>query len=447
VKDLGEPREASRFWRRNNRAFGSLPYQTDHYPKAAETNPLPRIHRTQIYRTLDDLESLRPAWEALLEDFPGATTFSTWEWLAPWWRAFGEGRELLVLAFFDESERLVGLAPLQISRRRVTSFLNLRVLGLWGDGSGDSDNLDIPVRAGWEESVTLALLEFLKKESSQWDFCEFNTMPEGSPVASCLAKQLGDRGWTAYNDQRASSAIALPETWEAYLSQLSSNERGKIRKFRNRLQNKYRVHFYRCETESEVPECLESLFKLHGKRWRTLGQPGSFESPVRRQFYYELARLLVARGQLECWMLELDGHPAAAQFGFRHGTTVFQLQGGFDPAYSADSAGYLLRAHVIEQMIARGVGRHDFLAGEAPSKACWGAQINHYLNMEFAPPLGCGSAYLHLIHGAGSSKEWLRRHLPRDAWQVLHRLNAKTTRQETAATTSMQVSEIVSAKS
>jgi hypothetical protein len=27
VKDLGEPREASRFLRRNNRAFGSLPYQ------------------------------------------------------------------------------------------------------------------------------------------------------------------------------------------------------------------------------------------------------------------------------------------------------------------------------------------------------------------------------------------------------------------------------------
>jgi CelD/BcsL family acetyltransferase involved in cellulose biosynthesis len=447
VKDLGEPREASRFWRRNNRAFGSLPYQTDHYPKAAETNPLPRIHRTQIFRTLDDLESLRPAWEALLEDFSGATTFSTWEWLAPWWRAFGEGRELLVLAFFDESERLVGLAPLQISRRRVTSFLNLRVLGLWGDGSGDSDNLDIPVRAGWEESVTLALLEFLKKESSQWDFCEFNTMPEDSPVASCLAKQLGDRGWTAYNDRRASSAIALPETWEAYLSQLSSKERGKVAYYQNRLQKKYRMHVHRCEAESEIPGCLEALFKLHRERWQALGQSGSFESAARRQFYCDLARLLNARNRLEFWLLELDRHPVAAQFGFRHGNTVFQLQEGFDLAYSADSVGYVLRAYVIEQQIAQGVRRYDFLAGEAPSKSRWATQASHYLNVQFARPLGRGSAYLHLIHGAGSSKEWLRRHLPSNAWQVLRRLNAKTTRQETAATTSMQVSEIASAKS
>jgi hypothetical protein len=32
VKDLGEPREASRSLRGNNRAFGSLPYQTAPLP-------------------------------------------------------------------------------------------------------------------------------------------------------------------------------------------------------------------------------------------------------------------------------------------------------------------------------------------------------------------------------------------------------------------------------
>jgi len=31
VKDLGEPREASRSLRRNNRAFGSLPCELTHY--------------------------------------------------------------------------------------------------------------------------------------------------------------------------------------------------------------------------------------------------------------------------------------------------------------------------------------------------------------------------------------------------------------------------------
>jgi CelD/BcsL family acetyltransferase involved in cellulose biosynthesis len=405
------------------------------------------IHRTQIFRTLADLESLRPAWEDLLAEFPGATTFSTWEWLAPWWRAFGEGRDLLTLAFFDEAENLVGLAPLQISRRQAAPLVSLRVLGLWGDGSGDSDNLDFPVRAGWEKPVAAALLEFLAKESKQWDFCEFNTMPPDSPVANRLTRLVGDRNWTAYQDERASSAIPLPETWEAYLGLLSSKERGKVAYYKNRLQKKYRMRFYRCVAEAEIPRCLETLFTLHGKRWQTLRQPGSFESAARRQFYHELASLLAARGRLEFWLLELDGHTVAAQFGFRHGRAVFQLQEGFDPAYFADSVGYVLRAHVIEQLIARGVRRYDFLAGEAPSKARWATQGGYYLNMQFAPPLARGSAYLHMIHSAGASKEWLRGRLPRNVWQVLHRLNPGKTRPEPAADTSTRVSETASAKS
>ena len=67
--------------------------------------------QVRIYETLAEIESLRPCWDQLLCEFRGATTFSSWEWLAPWWRAFGQRRLLLVLAFLDESSQLVGLAP------------------------------------------------------------------------------------------------------------------------------------------------------------------------------------------------------------------------------------------------------------------------------------------------------------------------------------------------
>jgi CelD/BcsL family acetyltransferase involved in cellulose biosynthesis len=378
----------------------------------------------RVYRTLPELESLRPAWEELLTKFPGATTFSTWEWLAPWWRAFGEGRELRVLAFFDSSATLVGLAPLAIRRRRVAPLIKLRVLSLWGDGSGDSDNLDFPVRAGWEEAVATTLFDFLEKQSRDWDFCEFNTMPADSPVASCLAKLLGERGWTTYTDRPACSAISLPETWEAYLKQLSSKERGKIAYYRNRLKRKYRVRFHRCAAE-EIYACLEALFALHGKRWQLLRQPGSFESTSRRQFYYELSRLLVAGGKLEFWLIELDGQPAAAQFGFRFGGTVFQLQEGFDPEYSVDSVGYVLRAHVIEQLISQGVRRYDFLAGESASKARWATRSGHYLSVQCSRSLRLGSAYLRMIHAAAEGKAWLRENLPRDVWRLFRGLNQK----------------------
>jgi Acetyltransferase (GNAT) domain len=379
----------------------------------------------RVYETLDELEGLRLDWEELLAEFTAATSFSTWEWLVPWWRAFGGGRQLLVLGFFDGLSRLVGLAPLSVEKRHVAPFLNLGVLCLWGDGSGDSDNLDFPVRPGYEDQVALALLDYLGKESKRWDSCELNTMPECSLVGTRLYHLLEQRSWTAYSNQSMAAAVPLPDTWEAYLSQLSPKERGKIRYYTKRLGRKYRVHLRRCASEKDLPECLETLFRLHQKRWQFLGEPGTFRLSARRQFYYEISRQFMSRGWLEFWVLEVDGKPVAAQFGFRYGDTVVQLQEGYDPDYSTDSIGYVLRAHVIKELIATGTRRYDFLSGETPSKARWAAQRHHYVNIHFAKPSTKGSVYLQIVHRAGQSKEWLRARLPQNAWQVLQKLNRK----------------------
>jgi CelD/BcsL family acetyltransferase involved in cellulose biosynthesis/SAM-dependent methyltransferase len=392
----------------------------------------------RVYKSLQELEQLRPAWDELLASFPGATTFSTWEWLAPWWCAFGDGRELLVLAFFD-GEMLVGLAPLQISRRSVAPFLSLRILGLMGDGSGDSDNLDIPVRPGYEMRVTETLLEFLKNESRWSDLCEFNTMPSDSVVAKRLAESLKARSWVLYNNRQTASAVSLPTTWKQYLQQLSPKERGKIAYYKNRLDRKYSARLLRCESQSELPPALNILFALHAKRWRSVGQQGSFEFARRRQFYQEMAAELASKNALEFWMLTLDCQPVAVQFGFRYRDTAFQLQEGFDPEYADDSVGYVLRAHVIEQSISAGVRRYDFLAGESASKTRWAAKSGHYIKLQFAEPLTLGSAYLRAIQSAAESKEWLRAHLPDKLWRWLHNVNVTIRGRQLAMTTPVSV--------
>jgi CelD/BcsL family acetyltransferase involved in cellulose biosynthesis len=382
-----------------------------------------RSLQVRVYESLSDVESLRPGWKELLSQFRGATTFSSWEWLAPWWRAFGERRRLLVLAFFNESSQLAGIAPLCVEQRRLGALVDLQVLRFWGDGSGDSDNLDFPVRPGYEDEVASALLNYLAKESRRWDYCELNTMPEASAVGNCLARHLIHRSWASYRHQHAGSAIRLPETWEAYLAQLSSKERGKIAYRRKLLEKKYQTRFYRCEKADDLGVCLETLFGLHQKRWNSIGEPGSFASAARCRFYSEMAALLMARGQLEFWFLDLNGKPAAVQFGFCYGPTFFSLQEGYDPLYSSDSVGYVLRAHVIRQLIAAGVQRYDFLAGEAASKARWDAGLTRYISIHFSRPASKGGFYLQTVNAATEGKEWLRLHLPENGWQALHWLN------------------------
>src|SRR5258707_6367506 len=99
----------------------------------------------EVYESLEHLESLRSDWDALLAEFPYATTFSTLEWLIPWWRAFAGNSRLQILAARDAALSLVGLAPLAlISYRSIGK--DLRSLRLMGDGSHDSENLHLPVR-------------------------------------------------------------------------------------------------------------------------------------------------------------------------------------------------------------------------------------------------------------------------------------------------------------
>jgi CelD/BcsL family acetyltransferase involved in cellulose biosynthesis len=382
----------------------------------------------RVYDTLDSLLTLETAWEQLLSEFPTATTFSALDWLLPWWRAFGGGQQLRVVAFFDSTSRLVALAPLSVTSHRVAGGVKLKLLRLMGDGSQDSDNLDLPVRPGFEDRFAGSLLDFLETERNPWDFVELNTLPPESPGANAFRQLLGQKKWVTTEQQKPASAIALPATWEEYGRLLSAKERGKIGLRTRRLEKKYEVRIRKCANEGEIDSLLQALYELHAKHWQLRGLTGTLHLPARRQFYGELARLLLRRGRLELWVLEVTGKIVAAQFGLRYETTVFSLQEGFDPEYAADSVGYVLRSQVLKQLIADGVRRYDFLGGADESKLRWGAQTGYYLNLRFARPLSVGAAYIQAQNYAGQGKSWLRQHLPETAWEMLHKINVGVTR-------------------
>jgi CelD/BcsL family acetyltransferase involved in cellulose biosynthesis len=381
--------------------------------------PMEASLRVRAYESLEEVEGILPAWDELLSRFPQATTFSTWEWLGSWWRAYGDGRRLRILGFFDTGERLAALAPLCLSTHGIYRTLGVRILGMMGDGTGDSDNLDFPVLPGYEEALSRALLGYLEARTDEWDVCQLNTMPDDSPAGNELLTQLTRRGWPHHVHRRPCAAIPLPETWESYLSRISGNERRKLGYYSRRLEKQHRVRFYKCRRADELAGCLEALFRLHEMRWATRREPGQLRFAARRRFYEEIGRLFLAKDWLEFWLLDLDGKPAAAQFGFRYRDAVFQLQEGYDPAHAAASVGFVLRGHVLKHLIAAGVRRYDFLGGTGPDKARFGAHLGTYLYVYFSPPGRRGRAALRLMQGIRQGKEWLRPRLKGVAWQVV----------------------------
>lgn len=382
--------------------------------------PLKESINLQTFESLEALEGIRREWELLSEGYPYSTTFSTWEWLAPWWRAFGAQDRLLALAGYS-GDCLVGLATLALSRQRAFGT-DLNFVRLVGDGTPDSDNLDIPAFPGHEVAFSQTVLGWLESHSQDWDVCQFRTLPSQSPVGHCILESLKNQGWIPYISTRPQSVIELPETWEQYGKMLSAKERGKIGLRFRKLDKKYKTEIRKCSEESELDTSLAALFELHGKHWKQRGLAGSFDIKERRQFYRELSSGLLKKNLLEFWLLKLDEQIVAAQYGFRLGKTVFSLQEGFDPAFSADSVGFVLRSQVLKALIESGVRAYDFLAGTNESKMRWGATLKSYVDIEFARPSTMGSAYLRLKTKTVETKEWLRMRLPGPVLRTWERL-------------------------
>jgi len=369
-----------------------------------------KVHVKKI-STWHDLEALRPAWNDVLSNSAHPTIFSTPEWLGAWWKAFAHGGELCALAFMNSGNEMIGLAPLYLEKFEGPFSLPLRCLRFAGDGSEDSDNLNLVVRRGHEDACARSMLNWLAADSS-WDVCELNTLPVHSSSLDPLTVGLHERGWTFRRLERPNLSIALPDTWEKYLDHIPKKEKTKIKSRTRKLEKHFQMDFHECNDAAGLSKNLDILFDLHQKRWKLRGTPGTFSSPCRREFYRYMAAAFLEKGWLGFRILKLNGKPVAAQFGFRYGHTYYGLQEGFDPELSDLNVGYVLRAYMMKSLIESGVRKYDFLAGEDPYKKRWGAVSGNYVDLHFARPFARGAFHLHISRTRSAVRNWLRATLP-----------------------------------
>ena len=364
--------------------------------------------RVKRFQRWEEVEQIRPAWDELLSDSEAQAIFLTWEWLCSWWATYGCSLDLYFLGCFDQDGRLIGLAPLYRIR------WPLRLLG---DGTGDSDGLDCIARRGRERAVVRAWLDWLNSHRSDWDILELNTVPAESVVLSILREELHNRAWRYWQRETPHLVVALPDSWESYLSSLSAAMRYSISRRIRDVEKQFRVHLQRCETVAELPRFLDQLFELHSQRWGAKGDKGAFHSRGRRKFFAEMSKQFLGRHWLDFWLLELNEQIVAAEFGFCYRHVYSYLQGGFDPSYSSRKAGLVLRALVLRELIRRGVRDYDFLGGDEHYKLRLGAQRRVYYNLRCARPGSRGAFYATVAVVLEADKRWARVWLPKPLWR------------------------------
>lgn len=293
------------------------------------------------FELVDGLGALREEWDELAHE--GQSIFSTWEFANTWWEEFGGGRRLLAVACFDRGG-LFAILPLYLWRRRP-----LRVIRLLGNGCGDI--LGPVCRPDRRADAARALRRLL--EVAPWDWDVF--VAENLPADHGWARRLGG----SVIRREGNPVLRIDGGFEQFLAASTPNFRHQARSRERRLARRHRVEYRLSTDPARLDDDLTTLFRLHASRF---GGESAFAGP-RTAFHRRFARQALARGWLRLWILELDGRPAAAEYGFRFGGAECFYQLGRDPSFARESLGMTMLTHAVRAGIEDGVREFGFLRG------------------------------------------------------------------------------------
>jgi CelD/BcsL family acetyltransferase involved in cellulose biosynthesis len=292
---------------------------------------------------VEDPASLREEWNALAER--AANLFATWEWADAWWRVYGEGRPLWITACRGPAGELVALLPLYLASRRPVR--TLRFLG-----HGPADQLGPVCAPEHRQEAASALQRLLRSRSREWDLliAERLAPAEGWPEA------IG--GHVVHTEESPSLTIG-GLSFDEFLATRSRNFREQVRRRERKLRREHEVAF-RLSDRDRLEADLDALFSLHGARWE---DDSDALAGARARFHRDFAMRALERGWLRLWLLEVDGAPRAAWYGFRFARRYWYYQSGRDPAWERQSVGFVLLAHTVRQAFDEGMLEYRLLRG------------------------------------------------------------------------------------
>jgi CelD/BcsL family acetyltransferase involved in cellulose biosynthesis len=333
--------------------------------------------QVQAVTTYSEFVAMREDWERLMERAPAANIFLTHDWVATWWRHYGNGSRLNILAVYRGKE-LVGLAPLMIQQRRLVGFPVLRRVAFIG--TGVSDRLDILLAPGHERATLAAMVSRLQHQ--RWDIVDLQEIPEGSTTAKLLP-ELAEAARTPaeVTVQSICPVIQLPSEPGAYFASLSSKFRKNLSWYERRLRKEHTLSVDFLDNGPRLEQDLQAFFRLYRKSFSDRPSAREVIGDEFAALRQEVATRFAMQGSFQLALLRVDGHEVAGELSFLYRRTFYAYNSCHDPAWKRGSVGSILRGQVIRRAIVTGCQEYDFLRGEEPYKYTWGATSRRHVGI------------------------------------------------------------------
>lgn len=318
-----------------------------------------------------------PGWRRLLGSHPRPHLFATPEWNRTWWDEFHPGKELFVLTIEREG---TPMAIVPLYRKIEDGRKVFRFVG----GIDLTDYLG-PICAPDDRAATARILvDWLVRTEISWDEFDAHNLPVPEGFADALIGETDRAGLEFRLDEEETAAVLrLPDSFEEYLSSLSSKERHELKRKRRRIARDHPDVDVRTATNETLEADLKIFVEMHRG---AEGHKGHFMKPEIATFFERLAREFDAAGWLRLDLLEVAGKPIASTFAFEVGRDFYLYNSAYEPDFRTSSPGFILVAELIEDAIERGLKVFDFLRGPERYKYQLGSEAVPLYNVRiFAP--------------------------------------------------------------
>lgn len=323
----------------------------------------------RVFTSFDDARELVPDWDRLIERL-GGSLYMTSRWCEVWWRHYGRGRQLRLIAVRAGGE-LVGMLPMFIDRLWVPVGPT-RVAKLLGADSTVS-LVEVPIELPFaQQALALGLERLLVVDHV--DMVHLGPCSAAAPQLACVAGAVTALGDVAevVRDREAGShtAFELPDGFEAYLGGLSKNQRSNYKRNVNKLSKAFRFDVDVLSSPAELESEFDAFIDMHQAQWQAVNKLGHFgDWPGSRAFASDLVRELARSGQVRLIRLIADDQVVSYYWCFVSGSTYYWRLPArvFGEAWDQFSLGRVGLMKMMEVAAAEGVtsieagtGRYEY---------------------------------------------------------------------------------------
>lgn len=318
---------------------------------------------------LTDSKALQKAWLDL-QQRADCSYFQSWGWIGTWLDQIVVDLQPVVVKVWLNG-KVVGLGVFvsrDINRRGIfhsrAMFLN--------EYPFDGRNMVIEYNGmlaeqGHEDAVYFETAHNLLRENKGHDeFCFGSVVEDSIPFSP--EQQRADGVNCIINEESTAWSVDLtcvPAGIEGYLSSLSRNRRGQIRRSIREYEHDGPLLIEEASNTEQALHYFDRLKVLHSDYWQLRGQSGSFAKPLWERFHRALIRQRFASGEIQ--LLKVSSH--FGEVGYIYNIVfnkhVYVIQTGFEQSDNKHlMPGYVAHTLAIAHNKEKEMAVYDLMHGD-----------------------------------------------------------------------------------